>query len=68
MTNISGRSSKQARKSAAAVSVYDGNVRIGDVIERGDDAFDAFDSTGKLVGTFASRIEAARAIPTRGAA
>ncbi len=35
------------------------------VVERADGGgFDAFNSTGELIGTFSTRIEASRAIPT----
>jgi hypothetical protein len=54
--------------SGQAVSIYDGLVLVGIVIERSDGSgFDAVDADGKYLGTFSSRATASRAIPTRAA-
>ena len=47
------------------ISVYDGADFVGKVIERADGGgFDALDATGKLIGTFPTRLQATRSIPT----
>lgn len=49
---------------SSTVAVFDGQVHVGDVIERaGSGDFDAFTSTGKLIGTFPTQRAAVRAIP-----
>jgi len=46
------------------VAVFDGQVHVGDVVERADGGgFDAFALTGELIGTFSTPIGASRAIP-----
>jgi len=50
-----------------SVAVYDGAILLGTIVERADRAgFDALDTTGKLIGTFATRLAASRAIPVGG--
>ena len=47
-----------------SVAVYDGATLAGTIIERANLAgFAALDATGKLIGTFATRLAASRAIP-----
>ena len=54
-------------RTGTVVAIYDGQHRVGDVIERDDGTgFDAFDVNGACLGTFATRIAAARAIPSTG--
>ncbi len=49
---------------SSTVAVFDGQVHVGDVIERADGGgFDAFTGTGKLIGTFPTQRAAVRAIP-----
>ena len=47
---------------SAALAVYDGQDRVGSVVER-DGGFDAYDASGRHLGAFLSRREAMRAIP-----
>jgi hypothetical protein len=47
----------------SALAVFDGQQHVGDVIEHAG-KHHAFTSTGKLVGVFATRLEAMRAVPT----
>lgn len=62
--NSSNRRPKVNRRVPQGVAVYDGSTFVGTVIERADrGGFDAFTSTGDLIGTFSTRIEASRAIP-----
>ncbi len=61
------RTTQPAARHDQAVAVYDGETDVGDIIERADRAgFDAVDATGKLIGTFATRLAASRAIPAGG--
>lgn len=55
-------SPRLARLGRVTVSVYDGTVHIGSIIER-DDGFRAFDAHGRCVGTFQNQRDAMRAIP-----
>ena len=53
----------------AGLAVYDGTEHVGSIVERDDGAgFDAFDITGKHIGTFTARLMASRAIPSTGGA
>ncbi len=55
---------KRRTRPSSTVAVFDGQVHVGDVVERADGGdFNAFTSTGELIGTFSTRIEASRAIP-----
>jgi hypothetical protein len=53
---------KKIKQRAPDLSVYDGSDHVGDIVERAD-GFDAFTTTGKLIGTYRNAGEAARAIP-----
>jgi hypothetical protein len=56
-------------KKQITVAVYDGTERVGEIAERDDGAgFDAFDLTGKHIGTFETRLAAMRSIPSTGGA
>ena len=55
---------KRHTRPSSTVAVFDGQVHVGDVIERADGGgFDAFALTDELIGIFSTRIEASRAIP-----
>jgi hypothetical protein len=47
------------------LSVYDGQICCGFVLNRGRDGFEAFSFNGKSIGTFPNQQEATRAIPRR---
>ncbi len=49
---------------STALAVYDGHDRVGVVIERNREHL-AITTSGKLIGTYATRTEAMRAFPTR---
>ena len=47
------------------VAVFDGADRVGSIVERGGRHL-AYTNGGRLIGSYASRAEAMRAIPTKG--
>jgi hypothetical protein len=60
------KASQEDRK-GISVAVYDGTMLAGTIVERSDGAgFDALDATGELIGTFATRLWASRALPAGG--
>jgi hypothetical protein len=50
-----------------SLAVYDGQVRLGYLIRRHGDGFEAFDVDGVSHGTFPTMRDAAFALPTRSA-
>jgi hypothetical protein len=58
------RSSQPRRPTAGqALAVYDGQQRVGSVLER-DGEFLAFDNRDRRVGVFTNQSEALRALPS----
>ncbi len=71
-TSVLRRTTPKYRKSHAAVQsaalgVYDGQDRVGSVVER-DGQHHAYTTAGHHVGTFQNRREPTRAIPASGGA